>query len=117
MELNYSLIGMRIKKLRKERKMTQDRLSELSGISPQHLSQIESAKTKLSLPTLISICNSLGVTADKVLCDVLTADCAKQMAEDVAEVFGDCTAEETYLMLAVANKLKKTLRLKKYRLE
>lgn len=117
MELNYLLIGMRIKKLRKERKLTQERLSELSGISPQHLSQIESAKTKLSLPTLINICNSLGVTADKVLCDVLTADCAKELADDIAEVFGDCSADETYLMLAVAEKLKQTLRLKKFRPE
>ena len=117
MELNYSLIGMRIKKLRKDRKMTQDMLSELSGISPQHLSQIESAKTKLSLPTLINICNSLNVTADKVLCDVLTTESAREMADDIEDVFGDCTADETYLMLAVAEKLKQTLRLKRYRPE
>lgn len=74
MELNYALIGERIKKIRKSKKMTQDKLSELSSISPQHLSQIESAKTKLSLPTLINICNALEVTADKILCDVLKAE-------------------------------------------
>ena len=65
MELNYALIGMRIKKIRKSKKMTQEKLSELSNISPQHLSQIESAKTKLSLPTLINICNALNVTTDR----------------------------------------------------
>lgn len=117
MELNYALIGMRIKKIRKSRKMTQEKLSELSSISPQHLSQIESAKTKLSLPTLINICNALDVTADKILCDVLTADTSEQLSSDIAEVFSGCSADEVYLMLAVAEHLKKTLRLKKYKLD
>ena len=77
MELNYTLIGARIKKIRKEQHITQDRLSEMAGISPQHLSQIESAKTKLSLPALINICNALNITTDQILCDVLTADTTK----------------------------------------
>ena len=57
------------------------------------------------------------MTADKVLCDVLIVESAKEIADDIADVFGDCTADETYLMLAVAEKLKQTLRLKKYRLD
>ncbi len=116
MELNYALIGLRIKKIRKSKKMTQDKLSELSGISPQHLSQIESAKTKLSLPTLINICNALNVTTDKILCDVLIADTASQISSDITDVFKDCSADEVFLMLAVAEKLKTTLRLKKIKL-
>lgn len=115
-ELNYALIGMRIKKIRKSKKMTQEKLSELSNISPQHLSQIESTRTKLSLPTLINICNALNVTTDNILCDVLTADTTEQLSSDIAEVFNSCSADEVYLMLAVAEKLKQTLRLKKYKL-
>ena len=113
MELNYQLIGIRIRKLRKKQKMTQERLSELSGISPQHLCQIESAKTKLSLPALVNICNALNVTTDEVLCDVLTADNAEQINSDIAEIFSDCTQDEIYLMLSVADSVKRSLRLKK----
>lgn len=116
MELNYSLIGERIKKLRKAQKITQDKLSEMAGISPQHLSQIESAKTKLSLPALVSICNALNVTTDKVLCDVLTADTSEEIKSDIAEVFKDCSADEIYLMLSVAENLKKSIRMKKIKL-
>lgn len=116
MELNYALIGERIKKIRKSQKITQDKLSEMAGISPQHLSQIESAKTKLSLPALINICNALNVTTDKVLCDVLTADTSEQINSDIAEVFKDCTADEIYLMLAVADSLKRSLKMKKIKL-
>lgn len=112
MELNYALIGLRIKKLRKSRKITQDRLSELANISPQHLSQIESAKTKLSLPALINICNALDVTADKLLCDVLTADTSEEINSDIADVFRDCSPDEVYLMLSVAENLKYSMRVK-----
>ena len=116
MELNYSLIGLRIKKIRKSQNITQEKLSELAGISPQHLSQIESAKTKLSLITLVSLCNALNVTANKILCDVLTADISQEINSDIAEVFSDCSADEIYLMLSVADNLKRSLRLKKLRL-
>ncbi len=112
MELNYVLIGIRIKKIRKSQKMTQDKLSELAGISPQHLSQIESAKTKLSLPALINICNALDVTADKILCDVLTSDTSAEINSDIAEVFRDCSADETYLMLSISENLKNSMRVK-----
>lgn len=116
MELNYLLIGMRIRKIRKAQKITQDKLSEMAGISPQHLSQIESAKTKLSLPALVNICNALNVTTDKILCDVLTADITEEINSDIAETFSDCSADEIYLMLSVAETLKRSFRLKKIKL-
>lgn len=116
MELNYALIGARIKRIRKSQKLTQERLSEMAGISPQHMSQIESAKTKLSLPTLINICNALNVSADKVLCDVLTADTAEQVNADIADTFKDCTVDEVYLMLAVADSVKRSIRTKRIKL-
>ena len=116
MELNYALIGIRIKKIRKAQKITQDKLSEMAGISPQHLSQIESAKTKLSLPALISICNALNVTTDKILCDVLTAETTNEISEDIEDVFRVCTADEVYLMLSVAERVIHSLRIKKIKL-
>lgn len=88
----------------------------MAGISPQHMSQIESAKTKLSLPTLINICNALNVSVDKILCDVLTADSAKQIDADIADTFKDCTADEVYLMLAVADSVKRSIRTKRIKL-
>ena len=117
MELNYALIGARIKRIRKLQKLTQERLSEMAGIrSPQHMSQIESAKTKLSLPTLINISNALKVSADKILCDVLSADNAEQVIADIADTFKDCTADEIYLMLSVAESVKRSIRTKRIKL-
>lgn len=110
MTLNYKLIGTRIKNLRLSQSLTQEALAELSDISPQHVSHVENGGTKLSLPCLVNICNALGVTADKILCDSLPQS-EVHLLEDVSRVFLDCNKVEISLMLSQAENLKKALRL------
>jgi len=112
MELNYKLIGIRIKNARLAKGLTQEKLAELSNISPQHVSHVENAGTKLSLPCLVAICNALEVTADKLLMDSLPQTEAHLLGE-VSNIFSECTSEELFLMLSVADSLKKAIRLKK----
>ena len=111
MTMNYKLIGTRIKNLRLSQSLTQEELAERSDISPQHISHIENAGTKLSLPCLVNVCNALGVTADKILCDSLPQS-EVHLLNDVNKVFSDCNSTEIYLMLSIAEKLKKSIRLK-----
>jgi transcriptional regulator with XRE-family HTH domain len=111
MELNYILLGSRLKKARTAKKLSQDKLSELCDISPQHLSQIESGKTKLSLPCLVRICNALKITADYVLMDSVNCFTPQVMAE-VAAVYADCTPHEIFFMLSISENLKKSMRIK-----
>ena len=73
MELDYQAIGVRIRRLRKERGLTQQTLAEMSGQEPSNISHIERGATKLSLPTLVSVANALEVTVDQILCDSLPA--------------------------------------------
>ena len=111
MELNYKLIGVRIKSARLEKGLTQEKLSELANISPQYVSHVENGGTKLSLPCLVAICNALDVPTDKLLMDSMPHS-ETYLTEEVARVFNECTASEMYLMLSVAESLKKALRLK-----
>lgn len=53
MELDYKAIGKRIKIARIRAEMTQEKLSEIAGVSPTHLSNIETGTTRVSLCTLI----------------------------------------------------------------
>ena len=69
MELDYKAIGKRIKIARIKADLTQERLSEIVGISPTHISNIETGTTKVSLTSIVSIANGLGVTVDDLLCD------------------------------------------------
>ena len=66
-------IGVRVRRYRKEKGLTQQTLAELSNQEPSNISHIERGATKLSLPTLVSIANALGVTADQLLCDSIAA--------------------------------------------
>ena len=65
MELDYQAIGVRIRRLRKERGLTQQTLAEISSQEPSNISHIERGATKLSLPTLVSIANALEVTGTR----------------------------------------------------
>lgn len=66
-EINYYLLGAVIKEKRKERKMTQEKLAEMVGISHPHMCNIERGSTKVSLQTLVRLANALNTTADGLL--------------------------------------------------
>lgn len=111
-ELNYQLVGKRLRAIRKKRGYTQERLAEMAGISPQHCSGIETGSAKVSLPALVELCNALGATPDEVLLDSVPAAAKPGLMKEVAAVFSDCSADEIYLMLAQAKSIKEALRIK-----
>ena len=59
MVVDYTLIGQRVKAVRKKKKYTQERLAESLDVSIVYISQIENARTKLSLEMLIKIASLL----------------------------------------------------------
>ena len=110
-ELNYTLIGTRLRAIRLKMGYTQEYVAEQAGISAQHCSGIECGNAKVSLPALVRICNALDATPDDILMDsVIRA--TPQLMENVATVFSDCSPDEVYLMLSQAENLKKVLRQK-----
>ena len=110
-ELNYKLIGKRLRVIRQKRGYTQEQLAEMADISAQHCSGIECGSAKVSLPALVRLCNALDSTPDEVLMDSVK-QATPLYAEKIAEVFSDCSSDETYLMLSQAENLKKALRTK-----
>lgn len=56
------LIGLKIRTLRRERKITQKHLALRSGISNTYLSDIEVGRTNPSLMTLEKIADALGIS-------------------------------------------------------
>jgi len=73
--MNMKTIGKKIRKYRLEINMKQEKLAELTNLSPNYIGMLERADKIPSLTTLINIANALNVTADMLLCDVLSADC------------------------------------------
>ena len=69
MSIDYKDIGQRIKRLRVERGLTQERLSEAIGVGPSHMSHIESGSTVPSLEVFISILNVLCLWFTASICE------------------------------------------------
>lgn len=72
MMLDYKEIGHNIRKYRLARSLKQKDLAEKINMTEQHISHIENASTKLSLPTLVAIANVLSVDCNSLLGATLT---------------------------------------------
>lgn len=79
---NKKLLGKRIKELRKEAGLTQERLAEMINIEPTSLSGIESGRHFPSLPTLEKIANNLKVEL-KVLFEFNHLQSIEQMKRNI----------------------------------
>lgn len=66
------LIGNRISQARNLRKLTQENLSELTGLSVSAISRIETGHNSTSLKTFSKICSVLDISLDYVLYDILS---------------------------------------------
>lgn len=110
--IDYKIIGMRIKEIRKEMGYTQEVLAEIAGLSVDHVSHIETGNTKMSLNVLIKIANAFHVTTDRLLYDNLYQAKA-HLTDEVAAAFSDASPDEIYVMLQAASAVKQAMRVRK----
>ena len=106
---DYKDIGLRIRQHRKSRRYTQQQLAELSGRAPSNVSHIERGAGKVSLPTLVSIANALGVSADDLLCGSIQSS-KPAFDREAAQILEDCTHEERKVIIGTMRALKEQLR-------
>lgn len=108
-ELDYKMIGQRIRAERNKKGWQQAELAFRANITAAHLSHIETAQTKLSLPVIVKIANALSVSVDVLLCDSV-----KQVKavydKKIAEELEDCDAAELHAFLEIIQTTKKVLR-------
>lgn len=109
MEIDYKALGMRIRQKRIEKHLTQDALAAIVGVTNPHFSNIETGKTKVSLPTLIAISNALSVSTDRLLCDnVMPSQIIFE--EEAKELFADCDEYEVRILVDMLRSIKDILR-------
>ena len=70
--MNYDSIGKNIRKYRSDKKMRQEDLAELTGLSTTYVGMVERGEKIPSLETFLSILNALNVSAAMVLYEVLS---------------------------------------------
>ena len=72
-------IGKVFQEYRQKNNMTQNQVSEITGLEPRHISQLERGLTKGSIDTLIKLCNAYKITPDVILYDILDEDTRKMI--------------------------------------
>lgn len=79
--MDKNLLGSRIKKVRKERSLTAEKLSELCHINATYLRQIEGGTKIPSLPVFTDLCNALKISPSYLLKDSLSQNELSRLSE------------------------------------
>ncbi|MBD5537994.1 MAG: helix-turn-helix transcriptional regulator [Lachnospiraceae bacterium] len=106
--MDYYAIGQRIRKVRKARGLSQEKLAEKVGISTTHMSHIETANTKMSLPTFAELAAVLEVRTDELLYDDRPEDRSTSIAY-ITELLDDCTIQQVRIIEDIVKATKESL--------
>ena len=104
MDIQYDVIGNRIRLRRKELGLKQCQLAEQLNISNNHVSSIENGREKPSLETLLGICNILHVTPDYLLLGNMHTD---DISKDITEGLRLCKEDDIKLAREIVELLVK----------
>lgn len=91
MIVDYSVIGKRIQRIRKQNRLSRSQLSSMVGISSGHLGHIETGSKSPSVEILICIAISLDVSVDALLVDL---NLPKKGNTEMIELLKNCTPGE-----------------------
>jgi transcriptional regulator with XRE-family HTH domain len=80
--MNYTALGNRIKKLRRQKRLTQEQLAEQAAISASFLGHIERGTRVASIESLVAICNTLEISPEYLLCDNVSAKATDTLRQD-----------------------------------
>lgn len=65
--IDFEKIGKTLKEIRLSKGLTQEYVANMADVNTSHISNIENNRVKISLSTLIHVCNALETTVDYVL--------------------------------------------------
>ncbi|MBQ7974236.1 MAG: helix-turn-helix transcriptional regulator [Clostridia bacterium] len=98
--MNYKLLGMNIRKRRKEKNYTLEQLAEKLNVSTTFIGQIERAKGKPSLETLVKIANVLEISPDSLLFgDLNTQSGNNHFTKKITELTENFSSKDKELLL------------------
>ena len=100
MAVDFSIIGKRLKESRKKKGLTQEKLSEIMGVSIAYLSKVETGKIHINLERLSQICHILGVTEGEILNGVYHHS-EKYLHSEFYDLLKDCSPKKQKLIYQI----------------
>jgi len=105
MPIDYKVIGSRIKKERKQAKLSQEELAEILDISSSFQSRMERGATKISLDMLGRISEALNIPLSLLVTGV-AVNSRNFLDEELSLVVDDFSPAEKRLLLDIAKSIK-----------
>lgn len=96
MEINYHTVGLRVRRFRLERKITQEELAFRINTSAAYISNIERGRKKPSLEKLAEIAEVLGVTLNDLIYSASSGYSISN--KELNEMISLCTPEKQQLL-------------------
>lgn len=83
-DIDYKIIGHRIREKRQKAKLTQEQLAEKLDVAPEYISRIENGRAQVNLKRLGEISALLGVPIEYFVAgSVYSGDAATQTINDI----------------------------------
>lgn len=103
--INFERIGKRLKELRISKNLTQEYIANMADVNVSHISNIENNHVKISLPTLVHVCNALNTTVDYILADEYIQP-SSVIEQEILNELHSCTPEVQKQILKIVRALK-----------
>ena len=108
--LDYKLIGNKIKFYRKEKKLTQFKLSEVLDVSDKYISLIERGKVKVSLSRLYEISHVLSVDISLLVDDRHAySNIDNELLTKITNVVSKLDDSNKYLLINIIDDISKMI--------
>ena len=108
MPVDYHKLGDRIKYIRGQKEVSQEKLAEMSDLSRENINRIENANKIPGIDALVRIANALHVSVDDLLVDSLEYSVSTADSE-LHRLLLDCNKIEEQIITKTAQELKKIL--------
>lgn len=99
------IFGRRIRNLRKQRGLSQEKLSELCELHPTYIGQLERGEKNASLETIMSVCRGLEVTP-AVLFENIGMNDGRTTAEEIYDLVLEMSGSEQQAVLDIVKSIK-----------
>lgn len=101
MEIDYGLIGERVRKARKSKKWSQERLSEEIDVSTAFMSRIEQGRGKVNLKRLALLSEALEIPIEELITGTVV-DSKNYLDRDLYDILIQCTPTKQRLIYNIA---------------
>lgn len=98
--LDFCRIGKKIRDIRIEKRLTQEYIANMADVNTSHISNIENNRVKISLSTLVHVCNALDTTVDHILAEEYT-DPSSAIDQTILHELHKCDADTKERILKI----------------